>query len=183
MTYEELVIFRENVVAPRMRRIIEETEIPEGLCYLTKLEISFLDGRNCGYESQIKADGLLYQNGKVTEYHYEEMDATVEEFVKAHAGCRFMSDAKFTLYDEMEEMEIQTVMRTSSHLARLYPDLGKLREIPMDLSSFEWVKMKFLYDNGVEDKAVSKTLDEKIAEGREKAGQVDRISGKDLSRE
>lgn len=156
MKYEELIAFRDNVAAPRMKEIIEKTEIPDGTCYLSNVEISFIDGRSWGYEDEIKADGLLYKDGKVTEYHYEETDAGIEAFVKEHKNCHLMSDAKLYVFNELEEMEIRTVMRSYSTLAKIFPEIEKLSALTMELSSFEWVKMQYLFEHGVEDKVIKK---------------------------
>lgn len=92
MTPEELKRFKEEVADPRMREIFDNTVIPEGACFIDKVEIGFLDGRSCGFESVIEASGLQYADGKVQEYQYSETDVSVDEFVEAHKGCSFISD-------------------------------------------------------------------------------------------
>ena len=68
MNSEELLQFRESVAFPALKKLFERTDIPDGFCCINELSVSFLDGRSCGVDSEIKATGLLFKNGEVEEY-------------------------------------------------------------------------------------------------------------------
>ena len=164
MTHEELMVFKENIAVPRMMEIFEKTEIPEGLCIIDNAKISFLDGRSCGHETLMEASGLVYKDGKVSQYSYEELDVSVADFVEAHKGAVLLLDGKFQVFDELQEMDIQTVIRSLDCCIKVFPELEKLNDLEFDGPSFVWEKMKFLYSSEMEKYGVKKRLEEKLAQ-------------------
>lgn len=154
MTHENLVKFKKEVVGPRRREILQKTKIQEGTRYLMDLKVSILDGRSNGVDSRIEANGLVYENGEVKKHHYEEMDVTIQDFIDAHKDYKFAYDAEFKLFDEIEELELSTIIRSTAFLEALYPELKSLREMDI-VDSWEWVKMKFMYDNDIKEDDVA----------------------------
>lgn len=55
MTYEELMEFKRNTADAALNKIFERIELKEGMGFIDSLEISYLDGRNCGYDKHITA--------------------------------------------------------------------------------------------------------------------------------
>lgn len=185
MKYEELKSFKENVADPRMKEIFDRTKVPEGLCVINNLLISYLDGRNCGYDSMIEASGLKYNNGKVEKYSYEEMDVSVAEFAKNHKDCIFLLDGKLQVTNELQEMEIHTVMRGLflSGLPKMYPELEELYGLNFDEPTFEWEKMKHLYSSELKEKSNEKDLDKQILNAKNsRDGKVGLKRDKDIER-
>lgn len=150
MTHEDLVKFEKEVADPRQREILQKTKVQEGTRFLMGLKVLVLDGRCSGADSRIEANGLVYENGEVKKYHYEEMDVTIKDFVDAHKDYKFTYDAVFELFDEMEELELSTVVRSTTFLESLYPELKPLREMNI-VDSWEWIKMEFMYDNNFKE--------------------------------
>ena len=128
-----------------MKELLDKTEIPEGLCCIDNVEISYLDGRSYGTDSLIKASGLLYKKGKVEEYKYEEADVDVSDFIEAHKTCVFMSDGKLSVWDELEETEVNALIRNYDFCGRLFPDLLSFNDLRKEWNFIEFIKMQHLY--------------------------------------
>ena len=150
MTHEDLVKFEKEVAGPRQKEILKKTKIQEGTRFLMDLKVSVLDGRCNGIDGIIEAHGLVYENGEVKRHHYEEKDVTIQDFVNAHKDYKFAYDAVFELFDEIEELQLSTVIRSTAFLEALYPELKSLREMDI-VDSWEWVKMNFMYDNNIKE--------------------------------
>lgn len=146
MTHEELMMFKKEVADPRMREIFAKTEIPEGMCCIDKVEIGFLDGRSCGFESVIEASGLQYANGKVQEFKYSETDVSVDEFVEAHKGCAFISDGALRVYDELDQFEINTALWNHARCGKVFDGLEGLEKLDFRSQSIEFEKMKAIFE-------------------------------------
>lgn len=171
MTPEELKAFKENVAVPRMQEILEKTVVPEGLCILDNLQISFLDGRSCGVDTLIEASGLVYKCGKVSEYFYKELDVSVDEFVNTHEDCVLLSEAKLQVWDELREIEIKTIMQSVSDCAKIFPELYQIGDMKIELSSIVWEKMKSLFEQNMEKNVVRHELDKTIANAKERSAE------------
>ena len=146
MNYEELQWFKENVADPAMERLFANTNIPEGFCCIDKLDIQFIDGRSWGTDSCIIATGLLYKDGKVEEYSYEETDFDVDEFVQAHKDCVFLSDGKLHISNELEETEINSTIRKLDSFSVLYSGLPQAKDMSFVFDSIEFLKMKHILE-------------------------------------
>lgn len=180
MNSEELLQFRESVAFPALKKLFERTDIPDGFCCINELSVSFLDGRSCGVDSEIKATGLLFKNGEVEEYEFCEIDMDFAEFVDSHKNCVFMSDGTLKFRNELDEFEINTVMRQFALCARICPDLEAY--VHLDLASstsekgIQFEKMMYLFET---DDFLSlgqkPSLNEQMASAAAKIGQ---ISGK-----
>lgn len=154
MTHEDLVKFEKEVAGPRQKEILKKTKIQEGTRFLMDLKVSVLDGRCNGIDGIIEASGLVYENGEVKRHHYEEKDVTIQDFVNAHKDYKFAYDAVFELFDEIEELQLSTVIRSTAFLEALYPELKSLREMDI-VDSWEWVKMNFMYDNNINEDEIT----------------------------
>lgn len=150
MTHEDLVKFEKEVAGPRQKEILQKTKVQERTRFLMNLKVSILDGRCNGADGRIEANGLVYENGEVKRHHYEEMDVTIQDFVDAHKDYKFAYDAVFELFDEIEELQLSTVIRSTAFLEALYPELKSLREMDV-VDSWEWIKMEFMYDNNFKE--------------------------------
>ncbi len=154
MTHEDLVKFEKEIAGPRRKEILKKTKVQEGTLFLTGLEISILDGRSSGVDSRIKARGLKYENGEVIDYDYEKMDVTIQEFVEEHKNYNFSYEAEFKLFDEIEELELSTVVRSVAFLEPLWQSLKHLRDIDI-VDSFEFIKMEFMYQNVMKEDEIA----------------------------
>ena len=150
MTPEELLQFRDSIAFPAMKRLFEATDIPDGFCCINELSISFLDGRSCGVDSEIKATGLIYKDGQVEEYTFCEIDIDFAEFVEMHKDCVFMTDGTLQFFNELDEFQITTVMRSFDLCARICPDLEQYVNLDLVSNSSQkgirFEKMKYLYE-------------------------------------
>lgn len=144
MNYEELKNFREDVAAPTLQRIFDNTEIPEGTVCINNMIISFLDGRNCGHESRIEASGLLFRNGRVEKYEYDELDLEPSEFFNVHKDCTFISDGRIRVKDDLTEMDLSTRIYNLRECGKLFPQLANAPQIYPELQSIVFEKMKYL---------------------------------------
>lgn len=149
MTSDELLQFRDSVAFPAMKKLFEATVIPEGFCCINELSVSFLDGRSCGVDSEIKATGLLFKNGEVEEYEFCEIDMDFAEFVESHKNCVFMADGTLKFCNELDEFEINTVIRQFDLCARICPDLESYVHLNLASSTSEkgiqFEKMMYLF--------------------------------------
>ena len=158
MLVRELEEFRDRVAIPRMQKLLDSITIPEGMCCIDNLDISFYDGRSCGTDSEIKASGLRYQNGKVEAYQYDEYDVSVGEFAAAHNDCVFISDGKLCIWNELEETEIRSLIRNLDSCAQLFPELKESANINIRTDVMEYVKMQHLYKTEAQREPLSDKL-------------------------
>lgn len=183
MKPEELLQFRDSMAFPAMKKLFETTVIPEGFCCINDLSVSFLDGRSCGVDSEIKATGLLFKNGEVEEYEFCEIDMDFAEFVESHKNCVFMADGTLRFRNELDEFEINTVMRQFDLCARICPNLEAYVHLNLASSTSEkgiqFEKMMYLFET---DDFLSlgqkPSLNEQIAAAASREGIPSRNGGK-----
>ena len=144
MHIQDLIWFRENVAAPKLQKLLQNTVIPEGYCCISHLDISLLDCRSCGLDSELTAKGLVYKDGKVQAYSFNEYDFATSDFYEKHKDSVFLSDGVLHIQDELQEMEVTTVLRNIGICAKLFPDLKKAVTLQMDTSPLEYLKMQQL---------------------------------------
>lgn len=147
MRPNELKEFRNNVAMPRMMQLFENTEIPEGACYIARLELEFLDGRSCGVDSHIMASGVVYRDGRAEKYTYNDYDVDFNSFFLAHKDCVFISDGYLRVYDELDDMEINTKIRNIETCKNIFPWFDISSEIKYEMSSIQYEKVKYLLEN------------------------------------
>ena len=176
MNIRELAWFRDNISMPALRKLLINTQLSEGLCCIDNLDIALFDGRSCGVDSEIKASGLVYRGGKVEEYSFDAHDISFQEFADAHKDCLFISDGKLHLWNQLEEMEISSVIRGIHSCAKLFPELTPLCSMHFEWNSIEYVKMQHLHQTQ------SQSLDNKIHAAESRAGQS-KITDKQKDRE
>lgn len=140
----DLIEFRETIAIPRMMQLFEKTQIPDGTCYIDNLEISVLDGRNCGFDSRIQASGFFYRNGMAEKYLYDECDVALSDFLAKHKDTIFISDGSLRICDELEELDLSTRIRNIRDCGRFFHWLKSPKEIQIELVSIEYEKLKYL---------------------------------------
>ena len=155
MNYKELEDFRVQVAEPRMKEILEKTEIPEGLCCIDSLEFQLLDCRSCGVDSRVIAMGLVYKGGQVEEYVFDEVDVSAEAFVELFEGCVFPADGVFTVKDEVNEVEITTNMRSKLFCYKVFSELESLEKLQVVGDYLPFIKMQHLYEERMAQEAQS----------------------------
>lgn len=146
MHIQDLIWFREHVAIPKMQELLQNTTIPEGYCCITDLDISLLDCRSCGLDSELTAKGLVYQNGKVQEYLYNIYDFATSGFYEKHKDAVFLSDGVLHIQDALQEIEVHTVLRNLGLTADLFPDLKKASDLRVENTPLEYLKMKQLME-------------------------------------
>lgn len=147
MTHEELIAFRDKVALPKLLELFENTQIPDGACYIDKVAINLLDGRSCGCETQYRASGYQYKDGQVTKYEFDETDIDLGAFCEVHKDCIFVTDGKLIVSDELCEMELNTVLRNINVCGKLFPELANIPEMNMAHAPVPYYKMEHLYGN------------------------------------
>jgi len=148
MNLEELRQFSDTVATPRLMELFEKTVIPDGTCFIDSLEISFFDGRSFGVESQIKASGLLYREGTVESYSYDECDIDIDDFMAEHKDCFFVSDGLLRIMDEIAELEVSSKIRNIGKCSEFFFQLSAPKELKIESSSIMYEKMKYLLHEG-----------------------------------
>lgn len=169
MLTRELESFRDSVVTPRMMELLSNTEIPDGACYIDDLKVSFLDGRSCGHETLIEASGLSFQDGQVKAYRFSECDLSLNDFLAAHKDCVFLSDGSLLVSDELQEMELRTVIRNRQDCEKLFPEMNSQVDKNIEFWSLVFEKMKHLFrDQEKESQTTRKlSLNEQISHASE----------------
>lgn len=162
MNYKELEHFRVQVAEPRMKALLENTEIPEGLCCIDSLEVQLLDCRSCGVDSRIIAMGLVYKGGQVEEYVFDEVDVSADAFVETFKGCVFPSDGVFAVKDEVYEVEMSTKMWGKALCYKVFPDLEPLEKLQVKLDYLPYIKMQYLYEERMAREA--RSIDEMVGD-------------------
>ena len=146
MNYEGLSNFKNQVAEPRMQRLLDEIIVPDGLCCIDNLKICFLDGRSFGTDYYINASGLIYKDGNVERYSFDEYDVSVSEFVQMHKYCIFISDGKLCLENELVELNINCTIRDMSFFTSFFPlEYEKTNKLIICSDFLPFVKMKDLF--------------------------------------
>lgn len=170
MNIEDLRQFRDQVAMPRMMQLFEKTQIPEGTCYIDNLEVSFLDGRSCGYDSSIEASGLSYSDGKVEEYRYSEQDVDLGDFLAAHRDCVFLYDGRLSVTDEIAGIELRTCLGKVQESRKLFFQMEGCEAMRIEDAPIAFEKMRYLLSaQRGKDTDREKPLDDLMREAREKA--------------
>lgn len=143
----DLKEFRDNVAMPRMKQLFDNTEIPDGACYIDKLELEFLDGRSCGVDSHVLASGLVYNDGQAEKYTYDEYDVDFNDFFTTHKDCIFISDGPLCICDELDEMDLHTRIRNIDNCKKIFSWLDVSSEIKVEMTSIQYEKLKYLLEN------------------------------------
>lgn len=159
MNYEDLVNFRDNIANPRMKEIFSKTTIPEGACFIDHVELSFLDCRSTGVDSHFKASGFEYTDGQAQVYQFDDTDLTAGEFFEAHKDCHFVSDGHLSVRDEMEDLELNTVLRNLSSCAKLFYQFENLPEVSIVANPMEYHKLRYLIEQGPEKPQIAQVVD------------------------
>lgn len=156
----DLKEFRDNVAMPRLLALFEKTQIPDGARFIDSLEISLLDGRNCGFDSRIQASGLFYHNGKAEKYSYDELDVSLSDFFTDHKDCTFISDGSLRITDELEEMDLSTRIRNINSCPRFFHWLESPNDINIEMTSIQYEKLKYMLANSEVTISREETLEE-----------------------
>lgn len=154
MTYEELIQFRDSVAAPAMKRLLDNTELVEGMCFIDRLSLSYLDGRSWGVDCAFKASGLVYENGVVTSFECYAENEEFEDFVRKLDGYFLVSAGDLFVTNEFMELELKTTMRCASGLIPLFQDIALLDGMERCSDSPEYLKMCYLYQQEENQRSV-----------------------------
>jgi len=166
----DLKEFRDNVAMPRMMQLFENTQIPEGACYIDNLEFGFLDGRSCGVDSHILASGLVYRDGRAEKYVYDEYDVDLNTFFVAHKDCIFVSGGRLRVEDELDEIDMSTRIRNIGTCQKAFSWFDVLPNINIRMVSDEYEKLKYLLENQPQT-----SLDEQIGVAKARASEPEEI--------
>lgn len=143
----ELNEFYNNTASARMIQLFEKTVIPEGSCYIDRVEVTSLDGRNCGFDSRIQASGLFYRNGRVEEYCFDEVDMDLSDFFDIHRDAVFISDGTLRVCDEVQEMDLTTKIRNMGNCDRFFHWFESPKDFAPVLTSIEYEKLCYLLNS------------------------------------
>ena len=158
MTYEELVQFRETVAAPAMKRLLDNTELAEGTCFIDKVSLSYLDGRSWGVDCVFKASGLICENGVVKPFECYAEDEEFGDFLQKLKSCAFISAGDVFITNELMELELKTTMRCVSALVPLFEDVALLNNMERCSEPPEYLKMCYIYQQENSSKAVDELI-------------------------
>ena len=158
MTYEELMEFKRNTADAALNKIFEKIQLKEGMGFIDSLEISYLDGRNCGYDKRIKACGLEFVDGQVQICEFEEFDMPLEDFLK-QIKYPFIFGGTFFVSDEIEPIEISTQIGLFKQCAAIYDELNCLDKAVCLGNSKEYQKMLYIHGETPEEEP---TIDLKL---------------------
>lgn len=149
MTHEELHDFSENVAGPVHGLLFDKTDIPNGFCCIDNVDIHLFDGRSCGRESEFKASGLMFQDGRVEDYTFFEEDINFTEFIEAHKNCVFVSNGKLTLLNDLEEYEIKTLISRFDICAAICHEVKDYEQLNFEFNcsdaGMKFAKMRWIY--------------------------------------
>ncbi len=171
----DLIWFREHVTKPKMQQILQNTTIPEGYCCITHLDISLLDGRSCGVESALALKGLRSTNGKIEEYAYQTYDFEYSDFFDTHKNCIFLSDGTLHIWDELQQMEVTTILSNLASCAEIFPLLQQFATLQVEHMPLAYLKMKQLFEEETKDR-----LDQKIRSADSAQGVLTHTQTQDL---
>lgn len=156
MTSEELKYFAENIANPIMKKVFENTEIKDGACYIDNITISFLDGRNCGFDSRIEASGYSYIDGKAEKFTYDEMDVKLSDFVKEN--MIFISEGNVHIIDEMMNVDLRTDFQNFSNVRGCFFWLNDEPKLDSKLFCIEYEKTKNMVEEEMTDENSMDTM-------------------------
>lgn len=146
MNFEDLINFRNEIADPRMRELFGRLRIQEGTRFIDNVELSFCDGRSIGVDSYFKASGFEFIAGKAQVYQFEETDLTVGEFFETHKDFLFVSDGKLTVRDEVEYMELHTIICNLSACGKLFRQLENSPVISIVTANPVYYKLRSSFD-------------------------------------
>lgn len=144
MNYQELQDFYKNVAGPRMKEILEKTEIPDGLRCIDSLEIQFLDGRSCGVDYRIMAEGLECKDGQVRKFFYDEVDVSVGEFSHFFRDSLLICDGNLEVFDEIWETQLSTKIWNLDRSIQFFAQLEPLNGLKKVEDYLPYLKMQAL---------------------------------------
>ena len=147
MLIRELESFKHEIADPRIKELLDNTEIPDGMCCIDNLDISFLDGRSCGIDYSIMASGYFYKNGTVQKYLYDEVDVPVSKFAELHKDCVFIAEGALSVWHELDETEITSKICCLSSCSKMYAELSEAVSLDIKWNCIEYMKMSHLYDS------------------------------------
>jgi len=179
MHTRDLEWFRDNIAQPRMQQLFANTHIPDGFCCIDSLEIFYYDGRSCGTDSEVKASGYVYQNGRVERYTFAQCDMPLAAFAELHKDSIFISDGSLTIWNELEETEMKSRIRNLAFCSKLFPELSELTNLHIAFNCIEYLKMQHLYtaQSELSDQAHHhKPLDMSIRFAKDRAPAVSRLT-------
>ena len=147
---DALMTFKKNIHDPVMQRIYEQTELKEGYTVIDSMHISYLDGRNSGHDQRIYVSGYRFEDGEVTKYRREMLDATVKEFMEGIKDIPFVFDGNLSIVDENLSIRLETQFCSSDNAAPLFSEVMDIQPKHRLMQSMEYEKMKFLYSESEE---------------------------------
>lgn len=181
MTPEELKRFKNEIADPTMQRLMSSAKLEEGLCFIEKIKLNYIDGRSWGCDSVFEAEGLIYQDGKVQPFAVEIVDEKFNVFFESLRDCYVLAEAEVVIADELNETEIKTTFRGVAFLIPLYEDVQELRELSCCGYPPEYLKMK---ESVVEFKDDKNSLNAQISTAEAlKSRNEDNKADKNINRE
>ncbi len=173
MLTREIESFRQEIADPRIKELLEITEIPDGMCCIDNLDISLLDGRSCGIEYSIMASGYYYNNGTVQKYLYDELDVPVSKFAELHKDCVFIAEGTLSVWNDLDETDITSKICHLNSCSKMYAELAEASSLDIRRRCFEYIKMRYLF-NSEHNKYVS--LSERINSASNKVDDIKAVS-------
>lgn len=147
---EEIKAFRELVADPIEQKVYDAIELQDGMSFIDRLEVFYLDGRNCGHDSRMVAYGLKVDDGTVTPFEHEAYDMSLKEFL-SNISSPFISNGIFTVEDEINPIEIKTNLCLSAKCSAMFSELECLKDATFLGNSHEYEKMVHILANNSED--------------------------------
>lgn len=154
MTYDELMAFKRNTADSVQKKSFDRIELKEGMGFIDSLEISYLDGRNCGYDKRITAYGLEYVEGKVQTCEFEEFDVPLADFLK-QIKYPLVFGGGFVVSDEIEPIEISTQIGLAKRCAPLFEELSCMADQTFITSNKAYEKMLFIHGETPDEEPVA----------------------------
>ena len=142
---EELLRFKKDVHDPVLPRIFDRTKLNDGTVFIDFMQISYLDGRNSGYDQRIYVSGLECRDGEVSRYENEKYDITVKEFMEDIKEIPFVFDGDLFIQDENRTINLKTKFCASDYVEPLFPEVIDIQPMNRSIMNLEYEKMKFLY--------------------------------------
>ena len=145
---------------PAMKRLLDSTELVVGTCFIDRLSLSYLDGRNCGVDCVFQATGLVYENGEVKLFELYEEDMELGDFLQGleGEGCTLVSGGALLITNELMELELKSTLRCAPSLVPLFKDIALLAGMECCLEPPEYLKMCYLYQQENGTKAVDELI-------------------------
>lgn len=143
MTYDELMEFKRNTADSVQKKLFDRIELKEGMGFIDFIEVTYLDGRNSGYDKHFVAKGLEYIDGKVQCYEYKALDVNAKDFLE-QIKYPLISYGQFIVYDEINPMEITTQIGISARCGQIFDELKCMTDITSLGFSNEYEKMIYI---------------------------------------